>query len=379
MSDFAPPQTLTEIEVASLGERLNFADGHASHALNFALHDVVDKFPSLWHEAAACPAPQAEQLYRDTFAKVAEIPGLLGLKEFRICPTASNSIDLTAAWLSSRALTTGLLTPCFDNIALLLRRRGIQPIPVPEPVAFDPNSLEWVIHAHSLSALFLVIPNNPTGISPSEGAFKGIVEVCRRNRVVLVLDQTFRFFVPRVYDEYTIVRNAGIDFIVVEDTGKTWPTQEMKASLLVTSSGIFPEIREIYAEVYLCVSNFSLFVLRSLLENTQRSGPESIIFQEVAWRRRLLRAALETTPLKVAKEARESLLGVEWIDCTDVRSGNAIADVPEVLARQAIRVLPGHLFYWDGSGGRDRIRWALMKPEGSFVDGVRRLPMAFAI
>ena len=38
-----------------------------------------------------------------------------------------------------------------------------------------------------------------------------------------------------VFDAYGLLKESGIDYVVVEDTGKTFPTVEMKAPFLVVS------------------------------------------------------------------------------------------------------------------------------------------------
>jgi aspartate/methionine/tyrosine aminotransferase len=375
MSSPSEDVTLTSLEAASLPHRLNFADGHAYHRLTGECERVVEELPMLWREAARCSILEMGQRFRDQYASAARLKGLVGYPHFNICYSASNSIDIVAAFVATLGLKAGLITPCFDNLALLLRRRGVEPHPIHEADAFDPNSLHRHICTHGLRVVFLVSPNNPTGTRPSEDAFRGIVRNCVELGVLLVLDQCFRFFHDCDYDEYSILIDSNVDFIVIEDTGKAWPTQDMKASMLNTSANIASHVREIYHETLLCVSNFSLAVLCRVLALAGGPTSKKMVFDEVAWRRASLRDALAHTPLSIAHESETSVLGVEWIDCTGI--GLDDMGTAELLSRNGIHILPGRYFYWDSPTSCSRVRWSLLRPEGSLLEGIELLRSMF--
>ncbi len=136
----------------------------------------------------------------------------------------------------------------------------------------DLGLLERFIQNKKLDALFMVNPNNPTGFVIDAAMMKNIVVLCCRLNIILILDTSFRFCHKTAIDEYALLVEKGASFIVLEDTGKQWPTLDAKASLLSYSKNLAQEIRAIYEEVYLCCSNFVLRVIIAFIEATLKRG-----------------------------------------------------------------------------------------------------------
>ena len=363
--------TLTTIEALGLASRHDLANGHASQDLAPAQRAIVDRLPELWRRAARLRSADAERLYRDAFRTLAECPSLAAYDRFKICPTASNSIDTVATWLAEEGLATALIEPTFDNLYLILKRRGVQLVPLPEATlrAEDPAA---ALAATGAGAVFLVNPNNPTGFVLDERAFTAIVDACAANRQVLVLDNTFRFFTAPRFDMYRILIASGIRWLSIEDTGKVWPTQEIKASLLFTSPDLFAAIDRIYDEIFLCHSNFALAILTEFLLDAHRRGLANAVWQTVAERRALVRRALQGTALEVHPASLPSTLSVEWLRIRS-RFASDLALVEHFRERNLV-LLPGRQFYWSRRGPAavtDSVRLALLKPGPDFLAAVQ--------
>lgn len=355
---------LTEIEALGLQSRHDLANGHASQGLAPAQRAIIDSLPSLWARASRTPPRQAELEFKEAFRLLARSPALASCETFKVCPTASNSIDAAAAWLASRGLRTALIEPTFDNLALILRRRGVPLIPLPE----------GALEAPGADAVFLVNPNNPTGRRLARADFEELVSRCARSGQVLVLDNTFRFFAPQDFDQYRILLDSGVTFIALEDTGKVWPTLEIKASLLLCSPDIFPEIDAIYDEIFLCASPFALAVLKGFLNDARERGLEEAVWAGVAERRARLRRALEGTVLGIHPDALGSTISVEWLKLAP--GAGSDLELAARLKSRGLVLLPGRQFYWSRTGPRavsDCVRIALLKPEGEFEDSIRVL------
>lgn len=82
---------------------------------------------------------------------------------FSIAPTASSSIDIVAAYMASEGVRVGLITPAFDNLNLMMRRRGVDVTPVPEAEFLDLDRLRERVVRERVGCVFLVSPNIPTG------------------------------------------------------------------------------------------------------------------------------------------------------------------------------------------------------------------------
>jgi len=365
--------TLTEIEIAGLESQYNFADGHAYHDLSPSQRGIVSRLNEIWITSSARKVKEAEWLYQEAFWRLAESPSLKNYPYFRICPTASNSIDMVAAWLAEKSLGVGLLEPTFDNLFLILKRRGVVVIPLDENDLYA-DGIWLTMAAHHADAVFLVNPNNPTGRTLSKDQFVSIVDYCVSHQKILLLDNTFRFFMPTEYDQYQLLIDSGVTFIAIEDTGKVWPTQDMKASLLIYSSDIAREIEAIYEEIYLCVSNFTLGILTEFIADTKKQGLDNAIWREVASRRMLFRHAIEGTCLSVDPLSLNSRLSVEWVRLEGIFKTDH--EIMAYFMTKNLTFLPGRNFYWSGrheKASLQHIRFSLLKPMRQFLAAVNTL------
>lgn len=369
-------QSLTEREVFGLSVKYNLADGHSYISATTHFRNVLSDLPELWGSAVETSIPQMEATFKDVFADYFALSGLKSHKHFSVCPTASNSIDIVGAWARSKQLKVGLVEPTFDNLAQLLQRREVELEAVPESVLSDLGLLEMFIRGKKLDALFMVNPNNPTGFVIDTVMMNNIAELCCRLNIVLILDTSFRFCHKTAIDEYALLVEKGASFIILEDTGKQWPTLDAKASLLSYSKDLAREIRAIYEEIYLCSSNFVLRVIIAFIEATLERGGLSYVHSIIANNTELARSQLAGTRVSVESPHRHSAMTVMWLDIN--RTGLSDLELADYLATYDVAVLPGRYFYWNSHevAGHDRIRIALLKPDDQFVFSLSRLRQA---
>lgn len=367
---------LTELEVFGLSAQYNLADGHSYISAEKHFNTVLSELPALWRSAVEVPIPEMENLFKNKFAEYFSLDGLSQHTHFSICPTASNSIDIVGAWARSMNYKIGLVEPTFDNLAQLLRRREVELEAISEVVLADLVLLEDVINKKQIDALFLVNPNNPTGVVIDTVGMSRIVDLCSRLDVVLILDTSFRFCHKTSVDEYALLLEKGCSFIVLEDTGKQWPTLDTKASLLSYSANLERDIRNIYEEIYLCCSNFSLRVIIAFIDETQRRGGlpymQSIISKNIE----IAKAALEDSPVTIEAVEPRSTMTVMWLSIE--KTGLSDLDLTEYLASYSVAVLPGRYFFWNShnEAGHNRIRIALFKPDDEFGPSIQCLKNA---
>ena len=90
-----------------------------------------------------------------------------------------------------------LPVPFYFNHDTTLAMLGIRTVPVPCDAGFLPD-IEAVkrVAASGIRALALVTPNNPTGAVYPPALLAEIFEICRRNDIWLILDETYRDFLP---------------------------------------------------------------------------------------------------------------------------------------------------------------------------------------
>jgi aspartate/methionine/tyrosine aminotransferase len=365
--------SLTDFEIIGLGHNLNLADGHAYQDLPNSYQLIIDELPAIWSTCRKTLIPEYEWRFRNAFAGLANSSAMCGLP-FKICPTASNSIDIVGALLASQGATAKLIEPTFDNLAQLLRRRLVSLEPLSEEAlsqAATEGRIPNLLDASPCGALILVQPNNPTGRSLDATGFRAVAEYCASHGTILVVDNTFRFYNRSPFDDFGILNESGTSFIAIEDTGKVWPTHDLKASLIICSSDLEDLVTAIYNELYLCSSRFTLAVLERFILKTTELGLAQTIWSQVDEHRALLRSAIQNTNVVVDPSAVDSTISVEWLSC--IATGSCDLDLTNALAREGVMILPGRPFFWasgDKDGRHFNVRLALMKPRKSFVNAM---------
>ena len=91
-------------------------------------------------------------------------------------------------------------TPWYFNHSMSLQMLGIEARPVPchAETGFVPDLREIEARIDGrVRALVLVSPNNPTGAVYSTEAIARLYDLCRRHGIWLVIDETYRDFLPR--------------------------------------------------------------------------------------------------------------------------------------------------------------------------------------
>lgn len=192
-----------------------------------------------------------------------------------------------------------------------------------------------------------------------------------------MVDLTFRFYAEEPYDEYEILHSSGVKYFIIEDTGKTWPTHDMKASLLAYSRDVASLTRQIYEEIFLCSSGFALSLFAQLFHITHEEGVAKCILDEARRRRAQVDAALAGTQYRSTSCRGAVVLPLAWLDCE--RSGLSDLEVTDGLRSTGIAVLPGRHFYWNHpSRSSNFIRLSPLRPDDVLRDGLdaigRHLP-----
>jgi aspartate/methionine/tyrosine aminotransferase len=362
--------SLTEIEVFGLNSAFNLSDGHSYLDTEKMYPDVLGNLLGIWRTATNSSIPVMEKTFKQAFAKFYGLKGLEKQNLFSICPTASNSIDVVGAWAYAAKIRVGLIEPTFDNLALLLHRREVDLVSIPEFCFHDINALESQVLVNHLDAIFLVNPNNPTGRVVDRDSLQKIIDLCLKYDLKLILDTSFRFCHTGHLDEYELMQKAGVSFIILEDTGKVWPTLDTKASLLSYSSDIAPLIRQIYEELYLCSSNLSLALITAFIKSTAEKGGLHYLHSLIQSRLETFRATLSDLPVQIANENSDALMSIAWVDISAL--GLTDMELVNHCAKYELSILPGRYFYWNSHeiNGHARVRIALLKSEVGFINSI---------
>ena len=271
------------------------------------------------------------------------------------------SIEIIANVFRQRSYSVALIEPCFDNIADIFCRHDISLTPITEDVLFNPSVLSTII-TDEIDAIFLVSPNNPTGISYNRETLTEIAAYCASRSILVVVDSTFRFYADRDhhFNEYEILSDSGVEFIFIEDTGKTWPTHDLKVSLLSTNSEIYNDLHQVHTDFILHVSPFTIKVTTEFIKNSIRDELASVI-NCVDLNRLYLKEAIENTCLTMVNDSFGS---VAWLRIANHYSSN---DIVDALKKNNVQVLPGNNFFWSRPElGAQYLRIALTRDGDKF-------------
>jgi DNA-binding transcriptional MocR family regulator len=171
------------------------------------------------------------------------------------------------------------------------------------------------------------------------------------------------------YDMREICEATGIDYIIIEDTGKYWPLQDLKIGLIACSQSLFDKLNDIHTDLLLNVSPFVLNMLKEFIRIELRLERRPVV-EVIAGNRIVLRKALESRGLKPYN--RNSTVSVELIDTSTLNVDST--SICEVLKAGGVITLPGKQFFWTGNElGQRYLRVALARAPEFFENSVRRM------
>jgi len=364
---------LTGMEISALndvGGALNLTDGHARLGLTAEQAAIVARLPAMFAEASSRPFADIEREAHEAFlAAVGQHSAPVGSGRILTCYSSTLATDVLARALPAGS-TIALLHPTFDNIRDLFVTRGHTLRPLAEEAV---RAMDWP--APPVSAVFVVQPNNPTGlVLPAQG-LRSLAEHCAANGQTVIIDASFRGQDRRAqYDCYAILDAARADWVVIEDTGKLWPVHELKIGMLVFSDRTRLPIGRAFSESLLSASPVILLLVKALAADWVNGGYErarSIIDGN----RRVVGRAAESVGLALADPA--STISVARIGLPDAGPDSAV--LYEAMASRGVHVLPCGPFHWaDRAEGLRYIRLSLARPPAAVQAAARSLAQTYA-
>lgn len=363
-------QNLTQLEVAVLTEELNVADGHAYRAWSPSELAVIGSVAEKFRRVDRRDYQRIEQEYFTTFHELGRQTLDTGHFERFPCFTASSGIEIIANYLRLNGLSVTLIEPCFDNLKDILARHGVPLTPFPdEKLAGSLDDLDAFLDTVTTDVIFVVSPNNPTGTTVTSEQLQHLLAFCRSHNKQLIIDTCFRFYLPaeQVYDQYRLLGDSDVDCIVIEDTGKTWPTMEIKAPFLAVSHRLAPTISQINLDFLLHVSPVAISLLTDFLRLSIADGLASV-HDVTAANRQLLYAELTGT---VLRPVERPFMSMSWLT---IDSAMTAGQVTALLRDRDVHALPGGPFFWsDPAVGAGYLRISLSRDTETFRRAASRI------
>jgi aspartate/methionine/tyrosine aminotransferase len=363
---------LTGYEIDSLRHSFNLADGHAFRRWSPEEEALIDQSAQFFKNNNRRRQIEIEGDYIQDFSRLAKQTCDINALGYLMCFTASMAFEIVANYLRLNDLTLALIQPCFDNLADIFNRHRIPMRPIPDDLLeASGDRFQRALDTIDSDAICLVTPNNPTGMTLQEGNLRKLLQFCKNHRKLLILDNCFRAYLPRrlVYDQYRLVLEAGIDIVMVEDTGKTWPTAEIKAPFFAVSRarGLFDRLYDIYTDFLLHVSPVGIRLTHEFIRLSLQDNLASI-HEVVRVNRKALRKCISGTFLR---SCEHSFSSVAWLRIDHSLTG---MELKQVLDEHGVFVLPGSYFFWNDRSRGDRfIRVALMRDTDVFLEAATLL------
>ena len=277
----------TQLEIVALRSKFNLADAHTHQSQTSSQLNIVQNLPSLWLESEKISQYDLEQKFIKTFFRaLGQNTALLASENVLLTYAASISMAIVASFLRNKNISTSLIHPCFDNLYDLLKYTQLDVHSLEENWLYDCDKIYQNLERNINSdSIFLVEPNNPTGFSLSVHGDKGwneLISYAKDHNKLLIFDFCFSAFMfgekgPNLFDRYELLDRAGISYIAIEDTGKTWPLQDTKVSLIKMSDNLFQEIYDIHSAYLLNVSPFILNIVTQYILDSEKDHFFSVV------------------------------------------------------------------------------------------------------
>lgn len=366
MTEPSTVPNLTELEQRAIDSPINLSDGHPRQDLTGAQAKLIARLPEFFETAATEPIVDLERRAHAAFFR------MLGqtcapIDSRRVFSVYSSSVATMAVGNVLADHRVALIHPTFDNIHDILVRRATM-IPVTED-AYAEGDLSQALAARA-TCVFITTPNNPTGRVLDEPALRRLADGCAVNGLCLCLDVSFRGFDPRAqFDHYAVLEDSGVDYVVIEDTGKLWPMQELKLGFVAVSKRMRVDVEHALSDVLLTVSPFLLTLVEMLAIDAAEGGLVEL-HRLVADSRRIV---------------ADTVGGLPGVELLDPRSRISVARLSfrsavdadrtrRGLRDRGVHVLPCRQFHWaDQQEGAAQLRVALARNGVTVADGMRRL------
>lgn len=357
-------KTLTEYEKLSMSKVINVSDGHARQLQCLTQKNIIKILPDIFDFAEKNPQDSIEATFKSDFFSLAGQPSIINeynLNRVLLCHSSSSSIEIVANYLRRKMFKVALIEPTFDNIPRILLRHNISLISLPESQLHS-DDIDSYVKRIDANAIFIVCPNNPTGLVLPQNQFVKLAEACKATGKMLIIDTCFRLFSQEMFwDQYFFLDKIGLTYAFIEDTGKTWPSLDLKVGMLIPSQDILKEIEFIHDDYLLNVSPFILNLLGWYIKDSKESGLYKTILEIPHKNRHYLKTKLAGTALSLLDNSE---LNVAWIRINSTYTGE---ELYKLLVMNNVHILPGTNFFWDNpTQGKKYIRIALSRPESLF-------------
>jgi aspartate/methionine/tyrosine aminotransferase len=344
------------MQLLGVASDTNVAEGYPRFEPTPSQSAIIARLDELMDEARRTAYPELEVRAHTAFLHaLGQRSAPIGSGRIISFYASTVAIDVAAAALARRVKTVGLIHPAIDCIPAILRARGLTLVPLSERVLAGGDPFE---DHPEIEAIVTANPNNPTGTIMTAAQLQRLAESCERRGAPLVIDQCFRAFDTRVhFDSYALLEATGVEYVMVEDTGKLWPTGGVKLGFLGLGSGTRLDIHEVASDVLLTAPPFSTIVVEQFALDMAAGGLQRL-HERIVTNRKLLKDSIDGCDLAVQSD------GASRVSVSRLRLGDGLTGTRlwGQLLREGVHAVPCRPFYWSNGRAGDRyLRIALAR------------------
>ena len=332
--------SLTQMQLLGVASETNVAEGYPRFEPTPSQSRILARLPAIMEHARRTPYPVLEAgAQRHFLTALGQHSAPVASGRLISFYSSTVAIDVAAAALARRARVVGLVHPVIDCIPALLRSRGLTVVPVSEQSLKKGDLFE--LHPE-IEAVFTANPNNPTGTVMSAPQVRRLGKLCAAAGVPLIIDQCFRAFDSRVqFDTYELLDQTGVEYVIVEDTGKLWPTAGVKLGFLGWSRTCRLDLAEVAADVLLIAPPFSVALVEEFARDMAAGGLDAL-HDRIRQNRAILTSVLDGSS-KVRVSDGTSRVSVSRLA---LRGGMTGTKLWGQLLRRGVHAVPCRPFYW---------------------------------
>lgn len=186
-------KNLTQLETPRLSETFNLTDGHVHRQWDKQEKAIINKVGLFFRTINREMQLKLGREFIAAFYKLSKQTLDDRKTKYLLCTSASMGLEIIANYLRLNKISLALIEPCFDNLADIFKRHGIDLEVIPEKYLID-SALDSFLNSIKSSAICLVSPNNPTGLAYSKENLEKFAKYCKYNNKLLIIDSSFRFY-----------------------------------------------------------------------------------------------------------------------------------------------------------------------------------------
>ncbi len=348
--------SLTQMQLLGVGSDTNVAEGYPRFALTPSQQAIAADLPALLAEATSTPFAVLEaRAHTAFFGALGQHAAPVGSGRIVSMYSSTVAIDVVAGALARRVKTVGVVNPVIDCIPAVFRGRGLELVSLSERQL---GSVDPLAGRDDLEAVFTASPNNPTGTVLSKLQLERLAGACLERGIPLIIDQCFRAFDRRAqFDTYAVLDRTGVEYVVIEDTGKLWPAGGIKLGFLVWGRPTRLDLSEVASDILLTAPPFSVAVVERFALDMAAGGLDQL-HAHIAANREILAQELAGCD-RAAVADGDSRASVSRIRLPADLSGTVLWGR---LLQRGVHAVPCRPFYWARPKDGDRfLRIALAR------------------